>query len=177
MEKPRDSPIRKPKASPTSLKRSQPTIQPRRGKPPEILAVSSTRQPCTGVVWCLPMGGGHVPPRTTPRTTSLPTHLPSVDHIPVCRLFPSSSSLLEHSHKGPWLPGPSATARPLPTSLPLVPNGSSGPHGPHPHGRPPPTPHQSPSVTSASTPSTTQSLNDTALLPASRLFNRLTNMH
>ena len=137
MEKPRDSPIRKPKASPTSLKRSQPTIQPRRRKPPEILAVSSTRQPCTGVVWCLPMGGGHVPPRTTPQTTSLSTHLSSVDHIPVCRLFPSSSCLLEHSHKGPWLPGPSATARPSPTSLPLVPNGSSGPHGPHPHGRPP----------------------------------------
>ena len=29
------------------------------------------------------------------------------------------------------------TTRPSPTSLPLVPNGSSGPRGPHPHGRPP----------------------------------------
>lgn len=74
-----------------------------------------------------------MPPGTTPRTTSLPTHLPSVDHIPICRPFLSSSCLLECSHKGPWLPSPSAS----PTSLPLVPTGSSGPHGPYPHGRPP----------------------------------------
>lgn len=33
------------------------------------------------------------------------------------------------------------------------------------------TPHQSPSITSASTASTTQSLDDTALLPASHLFD------
>lgn len=96
-----------------------------------------------------------------------------VGQIPIYHFFPSSSYLWNVPTR---VPG----SQPLGDRMPIANLVASCPD--RPWGRvalvimeDPPTPLQSPSITSASTPSMTQSLNDTALLHASRWFDLATN--